>query len=90
MDLAEAKEFLCGRFSFFRPTAYSGTPTAPFEDPAVDAILRYLKEEVHVPLSPREILQGFVYVYDQAANLEKGIGPAEALDLLKTGYGETQ
>lgn len=88
MDLPEAREFLCGRFSFFRPKEYSGTPTAPFDDEAVSAILQYLKEQAHVPLSPREILQAFAYVYDQAVDLEKGIGDAEAIDLLGAGYAE--
>ena len=90
MDLSEAKEFLCGRFSFFRPIGYVGSATAPFEECTVISVLEYLKEEAHVPLSPREILQAFAYVYDQAADLQKGIGSAEGLELLGIGYGETQ
>jgi hypothetical protein len=86
MDEFEAREFLAGRFSFFRPPGYAGSPTAPFDPEALDAILHFLHDDAGVVLSPREVLQGFAFVYGQAEDLNKGISVREALELLRSTY----
>ena len=86
MDEGEAKEFLIGRFEFFRPPEYAGTATAPFEPEAVDTVLNFIHNDEGVALSPREILQAFAFVYSQAEDLTKGITAGEALELLRAAY----
>jgi hypothetical protein len=86
MDEIEAKEFLAGRFGFFRAPDYHGAPTAPFEPNAIDAILRFIHDDAGVALSPREVLQAFAFVYGQAEDLAKGIDAREATDLLRAAY----
>jgi hypothetical protein len=66
MDVREAKEFVSGRFAYFRPPGYRGTEFAPFEASAIDGVLEFLHAEAHVALIPREILQTFAYIYDEA------------------------
>jgi hypothetical protein len=86
MDEAEAKEFVIGRFGFFRSPGYRGAPTAPFEPEALDAVLRFIQRDAGVVLTPREILQAFAFVYGQAEDLAKGVSASEALQLLRATY----
>ncbi len=86
MDETEAREFLTGRFDFFRPPGYAGQPTAPFEAAALDAILHFLHDDAGIALSPRDVLQGFSFVYGQAEDLNKGITARESLELLRATY----
>jgi hypothetical protein len=86
MDQAEAKEFILARFAFFRSPNYDGGPTAPFLADAVDEILSFLQKEAKVPLSPREVIQAFAFVYGRAEAPEQGITGAEALRLLGSAY----
>ena len=85
MDITEAKEFLVGRFDYFRPSSYSGSLTAPFQESAVDAVLKFLHEQAHVALIPREILQAFAYVYDEAGESDS-IGADKALQIISPIY----
>lgn len=84
MDASEAKEFILGRFRFFRPSGYAGTETAPFEPDAVHSVIKYMNEVASVPLNPREILQAFAAVYD--ADLGSAISSAQAVGALKKFY----
>ena len=87
MDVAEATEFVLGRFRFFRPAKYVGSETAPFQRETIGAVLDYMTAEAGIPLSPREILDAFAYVYDHSDDLQRGIAPEEAVRLLKGTYG---
>src|SRR5204863_2845860 len=62
----EAKEFLLGRLAFFRPPGYSGAPSAPFGQTAIDKTLAFLHSKNTARLIPRTILQAFGYLYDEA------------------------
>lgn len=86
MDAKEAAEFITGRFRFFRPSAYLGDETAPFDRDAIPLIVEYMKEQARIPLNPREILQVFASVYDHSPDLNGAITSGYALTVLKKVY----
>jgi len=85
MDEREAKDFILGRFRFFRPRGYLGHEATPFDPNAITSIIEYMRQE-RIPLNPRDILQVFATVYDHSSDLNCGIKPKEALDVLTKYY----
>jgi len=86
MDQPEAKEFLIGRFEFFRRGHYAGPATAPFDSEAVDAVLHCIHDDAGMALNPREILQAFALVYSQAEHPNERITASEAVEILRATY----
>jgi len=86
MDVAEARDFLRGRFEYFRPEGYVGPAFAPFDEQAVHEVLDYMHRDAHVALIPREILQAFAYIFDESG-ICSSIVPATALKIASDLYG---
>jgi hypothetical protein len=86
MDSDDAEAFVRGRFSCFRPSGFTGGPTDPFSPDAVRAVIQFMSGEADAPLSPRELLQAFGFIFGRAENPDRGIDSTEALALTAQLY----